>query len=76
MHLWIERVPTCENIADLPSREEYGLMEAIGAQWVPPMLATMYAKITGKYWETLVSTVMSCFWFKWSGIVCPGVERS
>ena len=45
MHLWIERVPTSENIADLPSREEYGLMEAIGAQWVPPMLATVYAKI-------------------------------
>ena len=48
MHLWIERVPTSENIADLPSREEYGLMEAIGAQWVPPMLATVYAKI-GEY---------------------------
>jgi hypothetical protein len=30
----VMRVPTDDNIADLPSREEYGLLESIGAQRV------------------------------------------
>ena len=36
--LWIERVPTDDNIADLPSREDYDLLERIGAQWLPPVI--------------------------------------
>ena len=36
--LQVERVPTQENVADLPSREEYGLMHAIGAEFVAPEL--------------------------------------
>ena len=31
----VERVPSEENIADLPSRECYGLLERMGAQMVP-----------------------------------------
>lgn len=36
MGLWIERVPTDDNISDLLSRESYGLMRAMGAVWVAP----------------------------------------
>ena len=36
--LWIERVPTKENLADLPSREKYELLHAMGAIWLPPIL--------------------------------------
>ena len=36
--LWIERVPTDDNVADLPSREEYELLERIGAQWTKPVM--------------------------------------
>ena len=30
LSLWIDRVPTKENIADLPSRESYELLEQVG----------------------------------------------
>ena len=40
--LFIQRVPTDENIADLPSREEYALLRAIGAQCVPPRMDTEF----------------------------------
>ena len=36
--LWIERVPTKENLADLPSRESYELVGSIGGVWTPPWL--------------------------------------
>jgi hypothetical protein len=36
--LWVDRVPTKENIADLPSRESYELLENLGATWVEPLL--------------------------------------
>ena len=36
--LWIGRVPTKPNIADLPSREEYDLLRSLCARWVPPHL--------------------------------------
>ena len=32
--LWMERVPTWDNISDGPSREEYHLLEEIGASEV------------------------------------------
>ena len=38
MMLWIERVPTDSNIADLPSREDYGLLGRMGAKRVEPCL--------------------------------------
>ena len=36
--IWVERVPSHENIADEPSRECYQLLEAMGATWVRPVL--------------------------------------
>ena len=41
-HLHILRVPTEDNIADLPSRCEYDLLERIGAPWYTPKLANHY----------------------------------
>ena len=37
-HIWVQRVPTDDNIADLPSREKYGLLERIGAVHTEPFL--------------------------------------
>ena len=34
LSLWIERVPTKENIADLPSRESYELLEQVGGEHI------------------------------------------
>ena len=39
MHLWITRVASKDNISDSPSREEYGLMQELGATFVPPVVA-------------------------------------
>ena len=36
IHLWIERVPSEDNIADSPSRFDYELLTDIGAAWVAP----------------------------------------
>jgi len=36
--IFVERVPSHENIADDPSREDYALMKELGATWVPPVL--------------------------------------
>ena len=35
--LWIERVPSEDNISDCPSRQEYELMTALGATWCEPV---------------------------------------
>ena len=42
MHLWVERVPSKENIADAPSRESYSMLEELGAVWKSPRLAKIY----------------------------------
>ena len=36
--LFVQRVPTADNIADLPSREEYKLLHVIGAMYREPCL--------------------------------------
>jgi hypothetical protein len=36
IHLWIERVPSAENISDSPSRGDHALLYELGAQWCPP----------------------------------------
>ena len=41
--LWIERVSTKDNISDLPSREEYALLEEIGAVWRAPLIPELAA---------------------------------
>ena len=40
MHLWFERVASDDNLSDLPSREEYGLVERLGAVWRAPKVAS------------------------------------
>ena len=37
--VWLERVASDDNIADEPSRDEYGLMNLLGARWRPPVVA-------------------------------------
>ena len=40
--LWMDRVPTKENIADLPSREFYELLERLEATCVKPLLESAF----------------------------------
>lgn len=47
--IWVERVPTKDNIADLPSRESYGLLQAMGARWVEPVMDDAFLEPTK--WE-------------------------
>jgi hypothetical protein len=49
--LWVERVPTKENIADLPSRESYKLLQALGAVWRTPFFAPAFERPAA--WETV-----------------------
>ena len=42
LHLWIERVPSEQNLADLPSRCEYGIVQALGAHWMRPRLFQLF----------------------------------
>jgi hypothetical protein len=49
--LWVERVPTAENIADLPSRESYSLLQRLGAVFVEPMLDPVFRRPDA--WEAL-----------------------
>ena len=44
MRLQVERVPTKANIADLPSREEYQLLEDMGAQLLLPKWSEGFLK--------------------------------
>ena len=41
-HLHIERVPSKDNIADLPSREEYALLEHMSITRMPAVMDTMF----------------------------------
>ncbi len=41
-HLWVGRVPSKANISDLPSREEYRLLQEMGALWREPVLAQLF----------------------------------
>ena len=49
--VWVERVPTEENLADLPSRECYALLEKLGAVRVEPILANIFAE--AQAWSSL-----------------------
>ena len=42
IHFWVHRVPSEENISDLPSREYYQLMEDIDAEWLEPTVAGLF----------------------------------
>ena len=49
--MWLERVGTKDNIADLPSREDYGLLRAIGARRVEARLDVSFIRPVA--WESL-----------------------
>ena len=49
-NVFVRRVATDDNVADLPSRREYGVLRWKGAQEVPPVLALEYE---GDAWEIL-----------------------
>ena len=44
LRIWIERVPTKLNLSDLPSREMYSLLAAIGAVRVPAVLDPCFSR--------------------------------
>ena len=50
-HMIVDRVPTKDNIADLPSREQYKLLELMGTQRVEPFLDSMFWDESA--WDTL-----------------------
>ena len=42
-HLWIERVSSEDNISDLPSLEEYGLLhDGFDAKWRKPVIGQVF----------------------------------
>ena len=43
-HVWIDRVPTRDSIADLPSRAKYTLFHTMGAEFMEPVLDDMFWK--------------------------------
>ena len=38
LSIWFERVPTKLNVADLPSRDDFGLLVQLGAEWKEPVV--------------------------------------
>ncbi len=59
MHLYVRRVPTDDNVADLPSRLDFALLESVGAELVEPLLAPAYQEdqtweVLQERWQTLV----------------------
>ena len=54
VEIWVERVPTKENIADDPSRERYGLLELMQARRVRPFLDKVF--LESQTWESLSVT--------------------
>ena len=49
--MWIERVDTKANIADSPSREDYVVMEMVGAKRVEAFLDAQFREAAT--WESL-----------------------
>ena len=50
-HMVVDRVPTKDNIADLPSREKYDLLHAMGTSFVEPVIDNMFWDSTA--WDTV-----------------------
>ena len=57
-HLRVDRVPTKDNIADLPSREEYRLLHAMETVFVEPKLDETFW--TEAAWDTVMLQNMLC----------------
>ena len=49
--MWVERVPTKENISDLPSRQRYQLLKKMRARFVAPVLDGAFHQ--PEAWEAL-----------------------
>jgi len=49
MGLWIDRVPSDDNLADLPSREEYKLLHKLGAVWRKPLIPDLSGMNASSY---------------------------
>jgi len=49
MGLWIDRVPSDDNLADLPSREEYKLLHKLGAVWRTPQIPDLSGMNASSY---------------------------
>ena len=49
--VWVVRVPTEVNIADLPSREKYDLMKGLGAKKVSAFLSDAFKD--AQAWQSL-----------------------
>ena len=49
--LWVDRVLTKDNVADLPSREDYALLSEFGSKWVRPQRAEAFFDPTR--WEAV-----------------------
>ena len=49
--MWIERVPSEDNISDLPSREDYALLLEMDppAVWRAPVVAKLYVDPLSKF---------------------------
>ena len=58
-HIWVDRVPTKENISDLPSREEYSLVRKLGASYVEPVMDDAFWSPDA--WKTLSLKGMKSF---------------
>ena len=41
IRVWVERVPTDDNISDLPSRFEYDMLKELDAEWRAPGIAKL-----------------------------------
>ena len=51
LEIWVDRVPTHDNIADDPSREHYELLDKLGAVSIDPVLDHCFTK--PESWEAL-----------------------
>ena len=51
IEVWIERVPTESNLADLPSREEYALLDKLHVHKSVPLLLPCFENPAS--WEAL-----------------------
>ena len=51
VEMWVERVPTKENLADEPSRERYALLEYMGARSIEPVLDDVF--LEAQTWRAL-----------------------
>ena len=55
MNLWVERVASNMNVADMPSRKHYCVLNALKAKYRAPVFSSVYYEPAS--WKTLKSHV-------------------